>query len=75
MSTGNRELDKKRMRIAIQRLPEAYREVLLGIHTQKLSPEELAEALRISPVAVQTRLKEGTALLRRVMEEMQNEEG
>ncbi|MGH7144709.1 MAG: RNA polymerase sigma factor [Planctomycetota bacterium] len=73
MTTPNREQDKRLMRIALQRLPESHREIVQALYTQKLTAEELAGHLGLSPATVASRLKEGTALLKQIMQELRAE--
>ena len=67
-----------RVRDAIDRLPEAYRTVLLLRDIEELDTEQTAEALGLSKAAVKTRLHRARQALRQLLDEyftLSSEEG
>lgn len=57
-------LDEKRVNAAFERLPDAYREVVLLVDVQELSYREAADALDVPIGTVMSRLSRGRSLLR-----------
>jgi RNA polymerase sigma-70 factor (ECF subfamily) len=69
---------RTRVRDAIDRLPEAYRTVLLLRDIEELDTEQTAEALGLSKAAVKTRLHRARQALRQLLDEyftLSSEEG
>lgn len=69
---------RMRVRDAIDRLPEAYRTVLLLRDIEELDTEQTAEALGLSKAAVKTRLHRARQALRQLLDEyftLSSEEG
>jgi RNA polymerase sigma-70 factor (ECF subfamily) len=58
----------ERIRAAIERLPDRYREVLLLADDQELSMLEIAQALEISVPNVKTRLHRARLAVRAALE-------
>ncbi len=56
------------LRLAVERLPEAYRTVFVLREVERLSTMETAECLSLTEEAVKTRLHRSRALLRRDLE-------
>ena len=57
-------LDEKRVNAAFEKLPEAYREVVLLVDVHELAYREAAEALDVPIGTVMSRLSRGRAMLR-----------
>ncbi len=57
-------LDEKRVNAAFEKLPEAYREVVLLVDVQELAYREAAEVLDVPIGTVMSRLSRGRAMLR-----------
>jgi RNA polymerase sigma-70 factor (ECF subfamily) len=61
--------DCERLRIAVEELPEAYRETLLLYYCQRVTYQELAELLGISRATINLRLTKARAMLREKLRE------
>jgi RNA polymerase sigma-70 factor, ECF subfamily len=63
-----REEQMECVRAAIDRLPARYREVLVMRHFDQMEPDEIAQALGISPGAVRARIIRGLVRLKESLE-------
>lgn len=69
------EEGRRRLVRALQGLPPIYRQVILRYHFQNLSYQEIAAELGVSVRTVETRLYRARALLRKVLDEEEGEDG